>query len=177
MLAHTHTPGEAVRENEVPATCTAVGHYDSVVYCTSCGAELSRETVEIPMTKHTLKRVNGKAATETEDGWESHYKCSVCGKYFADPAGSREVTWEQIVKPKIVPEPTGKLGDVDGDGEITICDVTVIQRVLAGMKQADASINKLGDVDKNGSLEVTDATLLQRWLLGLNQDLGIGADV
>lgn len=42
---HTHTPGEAVTENLVEATETTDGSYDSVVYCTSCGAELSRETV------------------------------------------------------------------------------------------------------------------------------------
>ena len=37
-----HTPGEAVRENEVPATVTAEGSYDEVVYCAVCHAELSR---------------------------------------------------------------------------------------------------------------------------------------
>ena len=47
-----HTPGEAVRENEVPATCTEPGSYDTVVYCTVCGAELSRETVSVPALGH-----------------------------------------------------------------------------------------------------------------------------
>ncbi len=37
-----HTPGEAVREDEVPATVTAEGSYDEVVYCAVCHAELSR---------------------------------------------------------------------------------------------------------------------------------------
>ena len=36
------TPAKAVKENEVAATCTAEGSYDSVVYCTVCGEELSR---------------------------------------------------------------------------------------------------------------------------------------
>ena len=40
-----HTPGEPVIENAVDATCDEGGHYDSVVYCTACGAELSRNTV------------------------------------------------------------------------------------------------------------------------------------
>ena len=42
---HTHAP--AVRENEIAATNSAAGSYESVVYCTECGAEVSRETVEI----------------------------------------------------------------------------------------------------------------------------------
>lgn len=43
-----HTRGTPVRENEVPATTTAAGRYDEVVYCTVCKAELSRETKVIP---------------------------------------------------------------------------------------------------------------------------------
>ena len=43
-----HTAGEAVEENRVEATSTAAGSYDSVVYCSICNEELSRETVEIP---------------------------------------------------------------------------------------------------------------------------------
>ena len=43
-----HTPSEAVRENEIPASYEVAGRYDEVVYCTICGKELSREkrTVE-----------------------------------------------------------------------------------------------------------------------------------
>ncbi len=39
-----HTPAEAVKENEVPATYSKAGSYDEVVYCSVCKAELSRET-------------------------------------------------------------------------------------------------------------------------------------
>ncbi|MBQ7740229.1 MAG: leucine-rich repeat protein [Eubacterium sp.] len=39
-----HTPGEAVRENEIPATTTATGSWDEVVYCSVCNTELSRIT-------------------------------------------------------------------------------------------------------------------------------------
>ena len=47
IAALGHTAGEAVKENEKPATCTEDGSYDSVVYCSACGAELSRETVVV----------------------------------------------------------------------------------------------------------------------------------
>ncbi len=40
-----HIGGTPVRENEVNATETTDGSYDSVVYCTVCGKELSRQTV------------------------------------------------------------------------------------------------------------------------------------
>ena len=49
---HEHTPGEATRENEKPATCTEPGSYDEVVKCTVCGEEISRETKTVPATGH-----------------------------------------------------------------------------------------------------------------------------
>ena len=180
-LDHVHTPGEPVQENVNPATCTAEGSYDEVVYCTSCHAELSRTPKTIEKLAHTMKYVPKRNATETADGWLGHFECKVCGKYFADATGTTELTWEQIRIPMIVPEPTGKCGDVDGDGEITILDVTIIQRVLAKKPiSADISleaVNKLGDVDNDGSLTMVDATHIQRWLLGLDQNLPIGKDV
>ena len=52
-----HIPGEAVRENEVLATCSAEGRYDEVTYCTVCYEELSRETKTMDMLEHNY--VNG----------------------------------------------------------------------------------------------------------------------
>ncbi|MBP3204007.1 MAG: InlB B-repeat-containing protein, partial [Lachnospiraceae bacterium] len=51
--ATEHTEGEAVRENEVPATCTAEGSYDEVISCTVCQTELSRIYKTIGKTAHT----------------------------------------------------------------------------------------------------------------------------
>ena len=43
-----HTEGEAVEENRVEPDWYNEGSYDSVVYCSVCGVELSRETKVIP---------------------------------------------------------------------------------------------------------------------------------
>ena len=43
-----HTAGDAVEENRVEATFDKAGSYDSVVYCSVCGEEVSRTPVEIP---------------------------------------------------------------------------------------------------------------------------------
>ena len=169
-----HTPGKAVQENVVPASCTAEGSYDEVVYCTECNEEISREHKTIDKLAHTLKLRKAKEATTEEDGWKKHYYCTECGKYFADANGTKEVTWDQIRIPRIV---IGKLGDIDGDGIVTILDVTRIQRILADIVSADDTMKKLGDVNGDGDITITDATVLQRWLLGLNQDLKIGEDV
>ena len=47
-----HTPGEPVREYEFPATAETDGSYDSVVYCTVCEKEISREQVIVPYDGH-----------------------------------------------------------------------------------------------------------------------------
>ena len=44
---HAHTPAEAVVENIVNGTGSSKPKYDSVVYCSECGEELSRETVTL----------------------------------------------------------------------------------------------------------------------------------
>ncbi|MCC8195834.1 MAG: hypothetical protein LIO49_03370 [Ruminococcus sp.] len=82
MIAHTE--GKAVTENEVAATCTTDGSYDTVVYCSVCGEELSRETVTVPATGHTEGEAvteNEVAATCTTDGsYDTVVYCSVCGE-------------------------------------------------------------------------------------------------
>ena len=79
---HTHTPGAAVRENEVPATCTTDGSYDEVVRCTEDNEIISTKHHVIPATGH--KFVDTVVApTCTAQGYTLH-KCSVCGEETKD---------------------------------------------------------------------------------------------
>ena len=74
-----HKNAEAVRENAVAPTCTTDGHYDSVVYCSVCNAELSREkNVVDPMLGHEEVKHDGKASTCTEKGWNEYVTCTRC---------------------------------------------------------------------------------------------------
>lgn len=99
------TPGEAVQENVVAATCTEDGSYDEVVYCTVCGEELSRETKTAGALGHDWVKDEeaSVAATCTEAG-KDVFKCSRCEetdekeveaaghKYVKDEDVSREAT-------------------------------------------------------------------------------------
>ena len=79
-----HAPAEAVRENESAATCVLAGSYDSVVYCSRCGEELSREKVTVDATGHSpaaAVRENETAATCVLAGsYDSVVYCAVCGE-------------------------------------------------------------------------------------------------
>ena len=50
--ANGHTEGKAVRENEVPASCSAAGSYDEVIYCSVCEEEISRTQKTIEKLPH-----------------------------------------------------------------------------------------------------------------------------
>ncbi len=76
----SHTPAEAVEENRVEATCTQEGSYDSVVYCTVCGEEISRDTKTIEKVAHSSVEIPAVAPTCTEKGKTAGAKCSVCGE-------------------------------------------------------------------------------------------------
>ena len=78
LPATGHTPAAAVKENEVAATCTEAGSYESVVYCAVCDAELSRETVATPALGHDLIHHDAKAPTCTAVGWNEYDTCSRC---------------------------------------------------------------------------------------------------
>ena len=61
-----HTPDSIVIENVVAATYTTAGSYDSVVYCSRCGEELSRTHVEVPMLIAAAQKIELKSMPKVE---------------------------------------------------------------------------------------------------------------
>lgn len=76
-----HVPGEPVKENEVPATCTTAGSYDEVVYCTKCGEELSRKTIPVVKTGHKWDNKDYTIVTDAdcENDGLMRRTCTECG--------------------------------------------------------------------------------------------------
>lgn len=70
------------------------------------------------------------------------------------------------------------LGDMNGNGEIELTDVTLIQRYHSDMPvDADEESLMRCDVDHNGELEIIDATFIQRFLSGMDTPCAIGERV
>ena len=82
--AHTHTPGEPVQENVVPASCKAEGSYDEVVYCSECNEELSREHKTIDKLAHTpgeaVQENVVPASCKAEGSYDEVVYCTECGE-------------------------------------------------------------------------------------------------
>ncbi|MBR3203041.1 MAG: leucine-rich repeat domain-containing protein, partial [Solobacterium sp.] len=94
-----HNPGEAVRENEVAATCSTEGSYDEVIRCTDCGEIISSIHKTIPALNHTLTKEDTVAASCTQPGHIEGWTCGNCNKHFTDETGNIEITEESWVIP------------------------------------------------------------------------------
>ena len=66
-------------------------------------------------------------------------------------------------EPTTAPVARVRIGDVNGDGAISIADVTAIQMYLAELITYP-HIEITGDVNGDGELEISDATLIQMYL-------------
>ena len=90
-----HAPAEAVRENEEASSCEEPGSYDSVVYCSRCHAELSREHIEGEIIGHAWDDGEVTApATCTQEGAMT-YTCTRCGDTRTETIDPLEHDWDE----------------------------------------------------------------------------------
>ena len=84
----THVDGKA-------ATCTEDGVKEH--YLCTCGTKLDLDkktvlaTTVIPATGHKVVKVDKVDPTCNTPGVKAHYECSVCGKWFSDKNGTKEI--------------------------------------------------------------------------------------
>lgn len=95
---HKHTE---IRDAK-PATDQEKG-YTGDTWCTDCNKKIATGS-EIAMLEHKLTLVEAKDATVTEQGNIKYYYCENCGKYFADVAGTKEISLSETVIQKFPPE-------------------------------------------------------------------------
>ena len=171
QAAHTHTPGEAVQENVVPASCKAEGSYDEVVYCTECGEELSREAKTIDKLDHTpgeAVQENVVPATCTEDGsYDEVVYCTECGEELSRETKTIKTEGHKIVFVEEVPATASKDG-VKAHYECTECHKLFSDAMGTVEVTAESLIIKAehlrGDANMDGVVDTLDVTTIQRVL-------------
>ena len=130
-----HNEAEPVVENRVEATCTKEGSYDSVVYCSICDDELSREKITIDKVAHTPAAAveeNRVEATCTQEGsYDSVVKCSVCGEELSRETKTiNKVAHSSVEIPAVAPTCTEK-GKTAG-AKCSVCgEILVAQEEIA----------------------------------------------
>lgn len=75
-------------------------------------------------------------------------------------------------------EPSGNAvyGDVNGDGDITVVDATLVQKHVVQLETLSADKQILADVNGDNIISVVDATLIQKYIVQL-EDWGRTGDV
>lgn len=75
-------------------------------------------------------------------------------------------------------EPSGNAvyGDVNGDGDITVVDATLVQKHVVQLETLSADKQILADVNGDNTISVVDATLIQKYIVQL-EDWGRTGDV
>ena len=157
-LSYSHTAAAAVSENRIEPYCTAAGpvagSYESVVYCSVCGQELSRETKSIPAPHTPAAPVSENrvepyctAAGYADGSYESVVYCSVCG---------HELSRETIVIPvthtlasavqENYTEPTcSAKGQYDSVVYCSLCKKEISRKTVV-IPQKIATVEKIGSV-------------------------------
>ena len=124
-----HVGGTEIRDDK-PQSCSENG-YTGDTYCKGCGEKLSSGTVihadghkggtatctdkaecevchekygEPDANHHTgMEMVDAVPATAASTGTVAHWRCTACGKLFADADGKREIRSEDTVTKKLAP--------------------------------------------------------------------------
>lgn len=136
---------------------------------------------------HKIITVPAKAPTCTEDGWDEYEKCIFCDytTYKRIPSkdhpdiniiGAEEATKEsegytgdvycndcgvKLQDGTVIPKLLDR-GDADGDGKITLADVSVILKSIAGW---NVSVNTdAADVTGDGNITLADVSLILKYI-------------
>jgi hypothetical protein len=136
-----HTPDEAVKENEVTATCNKKGTYDEVVYCTGCKTELSRKTVETDKIEHTpgeaVKEKEVAAKCDQKGSYDEVVYCTKCGEELSRTAVETdkiEHTPGEAVTEKEVAAKCNKKGTYDEVVYCTECKTELSRKTVETAK-------------------------------------------
>lgn len=85
-----------------------------------------------------------------------------------DKAGNSTVT---LVSFKVSEAPQVVLGDLNGDGKVTVADATLALRFAVNIQKPTASQLQAGDLDGNGKIEVKEVTRILRYAVKLSAQL------
>ena len=139
---------------DVPCSNCTGGICTNYIKCIKCNGK--GNIVEV--VNHKCEWVVTKPATAEQTGIKKKL-CVVCGA---------------VVESQIIPKITQYiLGDVDGDGGVSIIDATCIQRHLAEIPVYSYN-ETAADADGDGEVTILDATGIQRYLAELPCFIDIG---
>ncbi len=155
----------AVKDGIVFINCPVDGGGNAFLYRTDTG---ECEPLYYTMTGYKANRSNLYSAIETQDGiyyielTDDHYLEKL--ELYLLPSDSGAYTPGYRT--------STVYGDVDGDGEVSVLDVTLLQRYLSQMDVPKAFDLTSADADGDGDVGITDVTCIQRYLANMPNGKG-----
>ena len=132
---HTCTPGTPVKENVKDATCTVLGSYDSVTYCTVCNAVVSKSVVVIPLNdKHTPGEAVIENKTEGDctnpASHDSVVYCTACNKEVSRTKVTSDKGTHVPGAPEVIHTPStcAKKGSIVELVKCSVCGVEISRK-------------------------------------------------
>lgn len=147
--ANGHSPLDAVEENRIETTCTETGGYDSVVYCSVCGDELSRTNMTIDALGHDLVHHDAVAATCTTDGNKEYDTCTRCDYTTFEKTDALGHTPGDAVKENEVAATVKSEGSYDSVVYCTVCKEELSREKVTVKKLPETKI----EVKENGHMK------------------------
>ena len=133
-----HTPGEAVKENEKAASCAEAGSYDSVIKCTVCGQEISRDTITVDKSAHTPgeEEIENRQIASCEEGgsYDKVVYCTVCHTELSRETVNVDKTDHTVVTDEAVAPTCTETGLTEGS-HCSVCGKVI---------EAQQTVAKLG---------------------------------
>ncbi len=143
-----HIAGAEVKENVKPATCTAEGSYEAVIYCDFCGDEASRVTKTLPVIPHTEVTDAAVAPSCTSDGLTEGKHCSDCGLVITAQEVIPATGHTAVTDPEVPPTCTDD-GMTEGT-HCTVCDEVLTPPTIipaTGHNYVDGKCSVCGHVE------------------------------
>ena len=126
VAANGHKADSVEFENIMPATCTTAGSKDSVVFCSVCQVEMSREERTIPALGHTEVVNEAIAPTCTKAGKTEGKYCSVCSAVIILPIVVPALGHTEVIDAAVAATCT-KPGLTEGK-HCSICNDTLLKQ-------------------------------------------------
>lgn len=144
------------------ATCTEPGQQRYL--CANCGTEKQER---ISALGHDYKSVT-VLPTCLEEGYTEH-TCVRCKDAYRDhfvvELGHQYEDGRCIHCGEI--DPGLVLGDLNGDGDVTVADAVILARYLVDLETLTPVQRVAADIDQDGEITSADAVLVARYLVGL----------